>query len=112
MRMAADHLVGHGLHHIAEIEQPGFLGHAGVEHDLEQQIAQFAGQRLHVVVGDGAGDFVSFLDGVRRDGREKSGRGPRDNRPAPAAARMTSSSTAMSRLGLSSGGFVMNDRKG
>ena len=46
MRMAADHLGGDGLDHIAEVEQAGFLGHAGMKHDLEQKIAQFVGQGL------------------------------------------------------------------
>jgi len=38
MRMTPFHLVGDRLGNVAKAEQPGFLGHPGVEHDLEQQI--------------------------------------------------------------------------
>ena len=41
MRMAAHQLGGDGLDHVAEIEGALFLGHAGVERDLEQEVAQF-----------------------------------------------------------------------
>ena len=79
MGMAADHLVGDGRDHIAEIEQAGFLGHAGMKHDLEQKIAQFVRQGLVVLVLDAGGDFIGFLDGVGRDGLRSSARGPRDS---------------------------------
>ena len=68
--MAADHLVGDGLGHGLEIEVAGFLGHAGMEDDLQQQVAQLLLEAGHVVLGDGVGDLVGFLDGVGRDGRE------------------------------------------
>ena len=42
----------------------------GVEHDLEQQVAQFATQVSHVIARYGVGDFVGFLDRVGRDGGE------------------------------------------
>ncbi len=76
MGMAADHLGGDGPDHIAEIEQAQFLGHAGVKHDLEQEIAQFVRQRLVIAILDAGRDFVSFLDGVRRDGGEGLGAVP------------------------------------
>ena len=41
MRMAADQLGGDGLDHVAEIEGALLLGHAGMEDDLQQQVAQF-----------------------------------------------------------------------
>ena len=41
MRMPPLHLVGDRLGDVIEREQPGLLGHPGVEHDLEQEIAEF-----------------------------------------------------------------------
>ena len=76
MGMAADHLGGDGLDHIAEIEQSGFFRHAGVKHDLEQEIAQFVRQRLVIAILDAGRDFIGFLDGVRRDGGEGLGAVP------------------------------------
>ena len=70
MRMPPHHLAADGSHHVAEIEQAAFLGHAGVEHHLEQQVAQLVLQAVPVLFLDGAGDFVGFLDGVGRDGGE------------------------------------------
>ena len=59
-----------GAGDVVECEMAGFLGHARMEHDLEQQIAEFVAQVCHVVALDRVGDFVGFLDRVRRDGRE------------------------------------------
>ena len=70
VRMAADHLVGDRPGHVGEREQPGFLGHAGVVDDLEQQVAEFVGQRREVVARDRVGDLIGFLDGVGRDGSQ------------------------------------------
>ena len=41
MRVTTDQFVGDGPCHIFEIEGIFFLGHAGVKHHLEQQVAQF-----------------------------------------------------------------------
>ena len=41
MRMPPLHLVGDRLGDVIEREQPGLLGHAGVKHDLKQEIAEF-----------------------------------------------------------------------
>ena len=49
---------------------PCFLRHAGVEHDLEQQVAEFVLEVAEVAAGDGVGDLVGFLERVGRDGRE------------------------------------------
>ena len=38
--------------------------------DLEQEVAKLVLQRIKVVARDRIGDLVSFLDRVRRDGRE------------------------------------------
>ena len=45
VRMAADHLVGDGSRDVGEAELAGFLGHACVIDDLEQQVAEFVRQR-------------------------------------------------------------------
>ena len=65
--MAAHHLVGDRGGDVGEGESPSFLGHAGVIDDLEQQVAEFVGQRRKIAPRDGVGDFVGFLDRVRRD---------------------------------------------
>ena len=70
MRVAAYHFCGNRLDHGGEIEIAGFLGHLRVKHDLEQQVAQFVLERRHIVVIDGVGDFIGFLDGMGKDGGE------------------------------------------
>ena len=70
MRMAADQLGGDGLDHVAEIEGALFLGHAGVEDDLEQQIAQFVLEVGEIAARDGVGHLVGFLQRIGRDGAE------------------------------------------
>src|SRR3546814_4879254 len=70
VRMAAHQLVGDRRRHLGEGEVAGLLGHAGVEHHLQQQVAQLVPQRRHVVLLDGVGNLVGLLDGVGRDGRE------------------------------------------
>ncbi len=68
VRVAADQLVGHGLGHVFQPEMPGFLGHARVEDHLEQQVAQFDSQFVHVPALDGVGDLIGFLDRIGGDG--------------------------------------------
>ena len=41
-----------------------------MEHDLELQVAELVGERVHVVARDRFGDLIGFLDRVGRDGRE------------------------------------------
>jgi hypothetical protein len=41
-----------------------------MEHHLQQQVAQFVAQFIHVAVLNGVGDLVSLLDGVWGDGGE------------------------------------------
>src|SRR5690606_1776574 len=67
---AGFHLVRDRSGHIVEREMAGFLGHARMEHDLQQQIAEFAAQFRHVVARNRVGDFVGFLDRIGRDRRE------------------------------------------
>ena len=65
----------------------GFLGHLRVEHDLELEIAELVGQRVHVAAGDRVGDLIGFLDRVGRDGREALHADPiRSRCPGRAAA--------------------------
>ena len=71
MRMAALHLVADAADHVVEREMAGFLGHLRMEHDLELEIAELVGQRVHVVARDGVGDLIGFLDRVGRDGLER-----------------------------------------
>ena len=70
MRVAPHHLVGDRRGDVVEGEQPGFLGHAGMEHDLKQQIAELVLQRRHVAALDRIGDLIGLLDRVGRDRRE------------------------------------------
>jgi hypothetical protein len=48
-----------------------FLGHLGVEDDLELEIAELVLKRIHVTSVDCIGDFVRFLDRIGRDGGER-----------------------------------------
>ncbi len=48
----------------------GFLGHAGVEDHLEQQVSQFIPQILQVAALNGIGDLIGFFDRVGRYGAE------------------------------------------
>jgi hypothetical protein len=70
VRVAALQLVANALEHVVEREMAGFLGHLRVEHDLELEIAELVGERVHVVAGDRVGDLIGFLDRVGRDRRE------------------------------------------
>ena len=69
--MPALHLVADRRGHVGERERPLLLGHARMEHDLEQQVAEFVLQVVEIAAIDGVGDFVRFLDRVRRNGRER-----------------------------------------
>ena len=95
MGVAADHLGRDRRDDIAESEQPAFLGHARVEHDLEQQIAELVLQRRPVLVLDRARDLIGFLDRVGRDGREILLDVPRTARFGSRSRRMISRSTSM-----------------
>ena len=68
--MPTDQLGRNSLDHIAEIERVLLLRHAGVEHDLQQQIAEFFFQVAEIVAPNRIGNLIRFLDRVRRDGRE------------------------------------------
>jgi hypothetical protein len=53
-----------------EVECAPLLSHAGVEHHLEEQIAELVAQIIHVIPGDGVGHLVGLLDGIGGDGLE------------------------------------------
>ena len=62
--VAVDQLVAQRVGHVAEIERALFLAQFRIEHHVQQQVAQLLLDALHIVVGDGIGQFVSLLDGV------------------------------------------------
>ena len=70
MRVPADELGGDRLDDAAEIEQSRLLGHAGVEDDLQQKVAELLAKVLGFAALDRVGDLVGLLDGVGRNGRE------------------------------------------
>ena len=70
VRMAADHLVGDPARDVVEIELTRFLGHAGMEDHLQEEIAELVLERLGLAALGRLGDLVGFLDGVGRDGGE------------------------------------------
>jgi hypothetical protein len=70
VRVAAHHLVVDRLGDRGEVERALFLGHARVEHHLQQQVAEFLLQVGEVAALDRVGDLVGLLDGVGGDGGE------------------------------------------
>ena len=83
--MAADQLGRDGLDHVAEVEGAGLLGHAGVEHDLQQQVAELVPEVVEVAALDGVGDLVGLLDRVGRDRPERLLEVPRTSAARPCA---------------------------
>jgi hypothetical protein len=73
VRVAALHLVRNCGGDVVEGEGAGFLGHAGVKDDLEQQVAEFVLEVGHVAAVARIGDLISFLDRKRRDAGEGLG---------------------------------------
>jgi len=59
-----------GLHHVGEFEGALFLRHPGVEHDLEQEVAELVAQIVEIAAGDGVGHFVGLFQRIGRNGRE------------------------------------------
>ena len=70
MRMPPDHLARDRLDHVAERERILLLGHAGMIHHLQQEIAELVAEIVEIAARDGVGDLIGFLDGVGRDGRK------------------------------------------
>src|SRR5947209_20629233 len=76
VRVPAFHLVADAADDVLERELAGFLGHLRVEDDLELEIAEFVGERVHVAARDRDGNFIGFLDGVGRNRAERPDRAP------------------------------------
>ena len=70
MRVAADHLFGDRLHHVAEGELALLLRHPGVVDHLQQKVAEFVAQVIQVATRDCVGNLIGLLDRVGSDGRE------------------------------------------
>src|SRR5262249_40133324 len=70
VRMAAQKLVDQRPHHVVEVENALLLRHAGMEHDLEQEVAELLAQIGEITARDGVGDLVGFLDRIGSNRRE------------------------------------------
>ena len=70
MGMPSDHFPRDRLDHIAERKRVLLFGHAGVKHDLQQEVAELVAQIVEIAARDRVGDFIGFLDGVGRDRRK------------------------------------------
>ena len=70
MRVPADHLARDRLDHVAEGERVLLLRHAGVEHHLQQEIAEFVAEIVEIAARDGVDDLIGLLDRVGRDRRK------------------------------------------
>jgi hypothetical protein len=86
MRMPPDQLLGDRLHDVRKRERALLLGHPGVKHDLQQQIAELVLQVVEIAAADRVGDLVGFLDGVRRDVSKFLLQVPRTAGPSASAA--------------------------
>ncbi len=71
MGMAPDQLVGDRPGNLVEVERPDLARQAGVKDNLEQQVAQFVLQVIHIVALDRIGHLVCLLDGIRRNRAER-----------------------------------------
>ena len=58
------------LHDVAECKGVLLLCHAGVEHDLQQEIAELFPEIVEVAAGDGIHHLIGFLDRVRGNRRK------------------------------------------
>src|SRR5271156_6804238 len=70
MRMPADELGRDRLDHIAEIEGALLFFHAGLEHDLQQEVPELFLEIGKIVARDGVSNLVGFLERVGRNRRE------------------------------------------
>src|SRR3546814_13124361 len=76
VRVAALHLVADRGRDIGEVDQAGFLGHAGMEDALEEQTPAFVLETRTVPECAAVGDLIGFLARVRRglpEGRAMTG---------------------------------------
>jgi hypothetical protein len=70
MRMPPDHLSRDRIDHVAERERALFLRHPRVEHDLQQEVAEFVAEIAEIAARDRIADLIGLLDGVGRDARK------------------------------------------
>src|SRR6185312_6523773 len=71
VRVAADELFADVVGDRGEVEPTLLLGHAGMKHHLEEQIAELLAQLVRLATLDGIGDFVRLFDGVGRNGAKR-----------------------------------------
>ena len=62
-----DHLVGDVFGDRGKIKVAVLRAHLGVVDHLEEEIAQFPFEVVHVSLFDGIGDFIGFFNGVGHD---------------------------------------------
>ena len=70
VRVTADELAVEACDDVGDAKVPGFLGHLGVEEDLEEEVAEFVGQVGPVLALDRVEDLVGFFQRVFPDGGE------------------------------------------
>ena len=64
MGVATDHLGVDPAAHVVDVEQAPLGGDLGREHDLEEEVAELAGEHRAVGVGDRVHDLVGLFDDV------------------------------------------------
>ena len=68
MGVAVDELAAHPVGHLIEIKVSRVLLNGGMEHHLEQHVAQLLFQMLHRALVNGLGHLVGLLQEVAADG--------------------------------------------
>ena len=69
VRMAADDLAGHGALHVGQVEDAGLRRVLGVQHDLQEQVAELVGQVRGGAALEGVVDLVGLLQQERPKGQ-------------------------------------------
>ena len=70
MRVPLDHLAGDPLGDGAEVEPAAFLGQPREQEDLEEEVAELAGEGLRFALVDRREGFVGLLEKVGLEGVE------------------------------------------
>ena len=65
-----DQFVAKHVAHVGNVKVARFGADLRIEDDVQQQVAQFLGNVVHVVRQDGVGQFISFFDGIGAEGIE------------------------------------------
>ena len=95
-------LSGDRLHDVGKIEGALLLSHAGVENDLQKQIAKLVFQAGKIVTAIGVGDLHGFFERIGRDGAEILFEVPRTS----GAGRTQRRRGDLDQRGMSAGGFA------